>query len=206
VSAAATWEIVTSLVDSLAWPLIVLIALVMLRPSIRRLINLVSRFKYGDAEFYFGKKDRGDLEERTISDTLTNLDPQPSPLSMRKLYGYLNYKGGNSNFWVFGISTGDKLNVTAYPFRELTNESCYFSLGGSPDPGQVELLDGTTIAPLLQVPLSPYSSKSPYNTTLTIPNYADLTTPPYEAEITNIEIDSEGPVAFIIEVVEQNTR
>ena len=203
-SATATWETLTSLVESLAWPLIALAALLTLRPSIKVLINNLDKIRHRDTEFRF-KKTSVDLEEHTDPRPLTPLGLVRPPSSITKFYGYLNYKGGNSNFWAFGIRTGYKLKVTAYPFRELSNRSCYFSLSGRPDPGQVETPSGTTIEYLLQEQLSSYSKDNPYRTTLTIPDYAALTTPPCGGEITNIEIDSEGPVAFALEVIEQNT-
>ena len=202
-STSADWgEIVTSLVDSIAWPLIVLMTLLMFHRPIRKLINHVSKIRHGDTEVHFDKKGSHDLDEQTVPKRITPLDTQPSLLSIRKLYGYLNYKGGSSNFWAFGIGTGDKINVTAYPFRELSNHSCWISLSGRPGPERDKTPNGTTIEYLLQEQLSPYSRNNPYRTTLTIPDFAHLTTPPCEGEITNIEIEAAGPVAFILEVIE----
>ena len=123
-SATATWETLTSLVESLAWPLIALAALLTLRPSIKVLINNLDKIRHRDTEFRF-KKTSVDLEEHTDPRPLTPLGLVRPPSSITKFYGYLNYKGGNSNFWAFGIRTGYTLKVTAYPFRELSNRSCY---------------------------------------------------------------------------------
>ena len=204
--AASAWDIVTSLVDSLAWPVIVLTALVMLFPSLRSLISDVSKVRHGNTEVHFDTKDSHDLDKQTEPKSSNLLETNPSLILIGKIYGYLNYQGGTSNFWIFGIGTGDSINITVYPFREISNNSCYFSLSGRPDPGNDNTPSGTTIGYLLQEPLSPYSSDNPYRTTLTIPNYANLTTPPCEGKITNIEIDSEGPVAFIIEVIGQDIQ
>lgn len=48
-----TWEQVTNLIDTLAWPLVALIIIVMLRDPIKALLPNVEKFKYKDVEIKF---------------------------------------------------------------------------------------------------------------------------------------------------------
>ena len=118
-----------------------------------------------------------------------------------RVAGALNYKGGNSNFVVHGIHTGQVLKISAYRFRPQEKKGCYFSLMGQPDYAQVRRHSGST-GHLLQQNLDEYTEERPFTTTVTVPNFSAVTTPPYEAEIVAIEIDSEGPVVFDIVAVE----
>lgn len=148
------------------------------------------------------------LHRRQPLEVLLNLEraddyviPKPEAV-VHKVYGYLNYSGGSSNFWVFGIETGHKLRIRVYPFKG-TKPSDGFSLIGWGEPPS-PITEPIQIRSLLNVRLSDYSRTSPYVDMITVPRLSELTSPPCPGDVSNVELSADGPVAFTLEVISES--
>lgn len=63
----------TNLVDALAWPIVILLAIIILRPQFENLIGLIETVKYKGAEIAFRDDGRTDSSPaRLATDTLEN--------------------------------------------------------------------------------------------------------------------------------------
>lgn len=127
---------------------------------------------------------------------LQTLPPSANSANVTRLYGYLNYEGGNSNFFIPGISTGQKLHIALYSIQEgLRANAALYGWGtrSHEEPSQVE--------PIRQVTVSDYGYKNRFTEVLTVPRYADLTDPPHDSDVEYIELSADGPTAFFITIL-----
>lgn len=72
-----TSALIASIVESLAWPIAIIVLVLILRGPIARLIPLIEKLKYKDVEIEFGRKLAAAKAEAEVSDIADSSDAEP---------------------------------------------------------------------------------------------------------------------------------